>query len=209
MALKLRIESKDAESARALQAVIRSGVKLIAKQREVREMLPKFAELSERLIPKPAGNGLELTLADKQIGALITDVVTPVLVQARKQARRTVAMAHLKTIGTAVYMYAEDNEGRFPDSLGAVAKADYLSAKVLKNPRVPKRSPGFVYVRPAKTMNALDRSAERVMAYEAHDDWPSGGIAVLYADGHVGIAADEARFKKRLAASFEAAGEKE
>ena len=203
MALKLRIGSKDADSARAVQAMIQKGFDLVGKQPEVRKFMPKFEAQSRRLLPKVAGNGLELTLDTQQIGSLLTDVLTPALAEARRQARRTMAASQLRMIGIAVFQYAAQHK-RLPDTLEAMVQAKMLDAKALSNPRDPKRTPGFVYRKPATTMRDLDRPAAQVMAYEAHDDWPIGGIAVLCADGHVELIADQARFKKRLAESGKA-----
>jgi hypothetical protein len=38
-----------------------------------------------------------------------------------------------------------------------------------------------------------------IIAYEAHDVWPPGGLAVLYLDSHVEILSKKEEFDKQMA----------
>jgi len=70
--------------------------------------------------------------------ALLMALLLPALQRARKQARAAVCLTNLKQWGSALVLYAEDNEGRFPPFGAAtlwILSGRYVSAT---NPDEPK-----------------------------------------------------------------------
>ena len=59
--------------------------------------------------------------------AVLAGIMIPNFVKAREEARRTASIENLKSIGTALEMYAADNDGCYPAQLSKLTP-DYLKA---------------------------------------------------------------------------------
>ncbi|HOJ31838.1 MAG TPA: prepilin-type N-terminal cleavage/methylation domain-containing protein, partial [bacterium] len=57
--------------------------------------------------------------------AILAALLLPVLARAREQAKRGVCMSNLKQIGTALFMYADDYDGWFPNVLSAYPPSQF------------------------------------------------------------------------------------
>ena len=197
LSLRLTIQSKDAESAKALRGVIQNTFKTLGEQRDVEEFLPAFDKLAAALTPEAVGDRLRLTLSGKQMDPLV-ETLGRTLVQARRQAKRAVSASHISGILKAVYMYAAENKDQWPPDLSALKR--HLGRewkKMLTNPLRPELEVGYVYVRPAAKTTDVKDPAGTVVLYEAHEKWGEG-INVGFADGHVEFVADQAKFKELL-----------
>jgi prepilin-type N-terminal cleavage/methylation domain-containing protein len=53
--------------------------------------------------------------------AILAALLFPVFAQAREKARQTSCLSNLKQLGTAMLMYAQDNDGFFPPTVGRTA----------------------------------------------------------------------------------------
>lgn len=123
---------------------------------------------------------------------------------ARERARRTASATQLRTIGTAVYMYANDWEDHLPESLGSLVANDYgVDAELFANPRRGRQpqppadlegaalgewvdaNSHYAYTRPAEQLNQVDDSSSRILAYEKITPDLADGINVLFVDGSV------------------------
>ena len=197
LSLTVTIQSQDAGAAKALRGVIQNTFKTLGKQRDVRKVLPTFDKLAAALTPQAAGDKLRLRLSGKQLDALISESLSPAVVHARRQAKRTASASHISSILKAVSMYIVENKGQFPPDLSALKSYFDPAWKMLANPSRPELEVGYVYVRPAVKVSDLKDPADAIILYEAHERWGEG-INVGFADGHVQFIADQARFKKLL-----------
>jgi hypothetical protein len=110
--------------------------------------------------------------------ATSTGVMLPSLFRARELAKRAVSRANLRGIGQACYIYANDHNEQFPESLDALLEAGILiGEKSLLSPRHDGRA--YVYI----AGQSPNDDIRNVLAYERFVG--DEGTAVLYLDGHV------------------------
>ena len=114
LSLNVTIQSKDAESAAALQNLMLSSLKLLGPNEEIREALPKFNELVKLVTPEVKGDQLVLEINEQNGGTqkVIEALAVPLQV-ARMAAGRAQSMNNLKQFGLAMHNY-HDTYGKFP-----------------------------------------------------------------------------------------------
>lgn len=102
-------------------------------------------------------------------------------------------------IGQAILLYANENQGNYPDDLGTLVTTQDISAVVFvcpssnvdapRNLNTPQAQAQWVnensvYVYLGKGLTtAVD--AETVVLYEQPDDHDNDGVNILFGDGHV------------------------
>jgi prepilin-type processing-associated H-X9-DG protein len=129
--------------------------------------------------------------------AMVVSILLPALNRAREQANRVASANHLRMIGSAVQMHANDHKGRLPDDMGELLKYD-VPPTAFGNPRnkgvtppigaSPEQLARWVgtsseYVYRGKGRNYTIGSNE-VLAYEKPEGL-TDGINILFGDGHV------------------------
>ncbi len=193
------IQTKDAESAKALAELYAKVVKLAQGNAD----FAPGAALLVSLTPKVSGDQLLLDLDANQFSAAVAQFM-PAYQKAHRQADRILSMSNIRQIVVGMTIYANENQGKLPDSIDAIIKAGFLGDKtnpayttLFVNPRLPGRTPGYIYIKVADTMPAVKDPSRTVVLYEAFDDWKDG-IDVGFADGHVEFMADKAEFDKLL-----------
>jgi len=197
------IQASDAAGAKRLRALIDTAHASIRK-----EIPPDIAQQMEGIlamaIPEVVGDTLTLDIDQAKMDKLSKPLVTA-LTAAREQAMRMKSMSNMRQILQANYMYADEHGGTLPTKipdditkyLVGEDKPD-IAKSLLTNPANPGKFPGYVYVRAAEKFAQVKDPGERVILYEAHDQWPVRGIAVGFVDGHVQWVASEAEFKQML-----------
>jgi len=180
-------------------------------------MLPQLGHIAQELQPACEytylspdgfhshyqGSGLEVSLRGIAGGAFGAGFALPALARARSQARSAVAMSHLKQIGLAVILYAEDHDGKLPEKLDDVRKT-YLDGQLLKSPRKPTDFDGPSYLYVSGHSMGKDDAWENVVAYE-NPEFCDDRITVVFLDGHVEAMTRE-RFREKLQATYERLG---
>ena len=106
-------------------------------------------------------------------------MMLPALHSARDRARTVSCVSNLKQLGTAILMYAMDNDDFLPADLKAIVKGAYLEPKVLEN---------LVYVGPyEKTkISQIKKPSQYVIVVcklNAHHNTKT--LNILFIDGHV------------------------
>jgi hypothetical protein len=96
----------------------------------------------------------------------------------------------------ACILYANEHKNQFPPDLETVQKTNELPAEILRNPRVPNKPIGYVYLQPKGNAPPADQ----IVAYEAFGQPLPSSLAASFADGHAEIM-DYPRFAKALAES--------
>jgi prepilin-type processing-associated H-X9-DG protein len=99
-------------------------------------------------------------------------------------------------------MYADDNDGNLPPSIGTLAEKPYLSGGVPEAPSRPKDFEGPSYVYVDRQTTAMDPG--NIVAYE-NPAFMSEGVNVLFMDGHVEWMKPEA-FLRELEATYKRLG---
>ena len=134
--------------------------------------------------------------------ALLISILLPALGKARYQAIVTQCASNERQLGAAMLMYANDNQGNFPDDLGTLFKAEQLGGSVFVCPTGSTALPAnfdamtpddkakwindnsdYVYL--GKGLKMANQNARRIMIYEKDGAHEARGINLLFGDGHV------------------------
>ncbi len=200
--LRVVIQSQDAASAGALKGVIEKALDLAAtaaeRQPELEQVAPVIKKLLPVITPAVEGDRLVLSLDSKRIETIVLQVLSPAVRQARESAKREVAAHNMMEIVKGVAMYWTKHKEQWPADLDELVREKLISAKLLVNPRRPGLEIGYVYLRPPVPPSKITDPTQVIILHETFEKW-DGGIAVAYADGHVGIIRDQELFKKLLA----------
>jgi competence protein ComGC len=94
--------------------------------------------------------------------------------------------SNLKTIGLALYMYANSNDGRFPPSVKTLYEEKYLSDKAIMDCPFRKKTgtiddPDYVYVAGL----SLKSSKNQPMVFDKDSNHSGSGRNVLFLNGDV------------------------
>ena len=129
------------------------------------------------------GAGIEPSLGAVAGGAIGAGVLMPALAKAREKARQNVSMTNLKHLGLRLIMYADEHDGKLPDSFEQ-AKEYYKDTKILESPLKPKdfTGPSYIYVA-GQSLNESSPSTQ-IVAYE-NPEYCKDTIITLFLDGHV------------------------
>ena len=196
--LRLVIQSEDAEAAKALGAVVDRALALVAKGPwgQGQEM----GKLLGAMKPRAEGDRLLLTLDDPGLRQMAGAFLAGPLRQARANAQWVMSASNMRQILLVCHMWANENNGQWPDDLrpddlAKALKKYELPATVMDNPLKP--GTGYTYVKPpAKVENP---SALIVL----HDAQPVDGMRTVgFMDGHVERLM-EATFQEQLKAQKE------
>jgi len=117
--------------------------------------------------------------------APIIGVTIPTVNRARAMYRRNACAANLSAIGKAMYLYANEHDDKFPESLDVLLKSEAIKDKQLicpasgKEPGDPKACYGYI------TGQTSSGDPRNVLVYEVEPFHGSEGANVLFQDGHV------------------------
>jgi hypothetical protein len=100
--------------------------------------------------------------------------------------------AKMRHLHMACIVFAEKHDGQFPKELANLDIEDEILDTLLAAPDRPDGPAVIQYRQPRPD---TDWSTE-VMLYEAYDQWPDGGIAVGFADGHCEVISEQKRFEE-------------
>ena len=149
------------------------------------------------------GPGLEPSLGGVAGAALGLGVAMPAMARARQQARHAVSMSNLKQLGLAIIMYADDHDGKLPESLEEVW--DYhREPKILESPQKPTAfdGPSYIYVK-GHSLKA-GSPAKQIIVYE-NPGYLREQITAVFLDGHVERMKRD-RFVETLEATYKRLG---
>lgn len=136
--------------------------------------------------------GLNLTSFAGSTGFMAA-LALPALNQAREKARSVNCMDHLKQIGLACHLYADQHGDKFPESLDELVSNQLLSSNVLHCPSARSEPEvSYVYCRGLTPKNIY-----RILAFDIDGNHRNGGRNVLFCDGHVEWMTD-AKFRPLL-----------
>ncbi len=130
--------------------------------------------------------------------AMMVSILLPALNRAREQANRVKDASNLRQIGLAAMMYSNEKKGKFPDSLGELAKTQDITPQVFISPRTTTVAPP-PGLRPDQAAAWVDEHADYVWAGKGKKNTAGAdeilaygkmesvteGVNILYADGHV------------------------
>jgi prepilin-type processing-associated H-X9-DG protein len=133
------------------------------------------------------------------VTALLVSILLPSLSRARELAKRAVSASNLRGIGQACYIYANDHDERFPESLEALIDKQFLTREMLNSPRDDEGGISYVYIRGQSQAD----DPRNVIAYEKILD--DEGTNVLFLDGHVEWMKLDA-FKQALTETYQRLG---
>jgi prepilin-type processing-associated H-X9-DG protein len=111
--------------------------------------------------------------------ALAMSILLPSLSRARELAKRAVSASNLRGIGQGCHIYANDQDGKFPESLDALIDAGMVIRGMLNSPRDHEGNISYVYI----SGQTVKEDPRNILAFERliGDE----GTNVLFLDGHV------------------------
>lgn len=123
----------------------------------------------------------------------------------KEQARETKSKANLRQIGIVLFMYAQENDFRFPKKLQETKKY-YVNTnpKMLESPRKPKdfSGPSYIYI---PGLSGTTRDSNKVVVVYENPAFCADKINVLFADYHVDSLSRD-RFLEALEATYKLLG---
>jgi prepilin-type processing-associated H-X9-DG protein len=140
---------------------------------------------------------------------LLASILLPP-VNGSHDAPRVKSANNLKQIGLALQMYANDNGGRYPDTLGVLLETEDITPAVFVSPGskdTPADGPttqalladltagghlSYIYLVRGLTTQPSD---DVILAYENPAIWPTGAN-ILFGDGHVEF--DDPKFVRQM-----------
>ncbi len=149
-----------------------------------------------------SANGAFIAVA---AAALVVSIMLPSLSRARELAKRAVSASNLRGIGMGCQIYANDNAGRFPETLEALIDEGMITRGMLVSPRDPAARISPENREELTKLGYLDPDAEPAAETSGSYTYISGqsqkddarnvvayervigdeGTSVLFLDGHV------------------------
>jgi prepilin-type processing-associated H-X9-DG protein len=192
--LKAIGQAQDNESAEKAATAADELITMLKDDEELNSFEALRAQLEE-IKPKADNDQVVLGVDEAKMRSL-SEALAPAIVAARMQANRVKSASNERQIIQALLLYANENNGAYPDDLHAVVNK-YLDDRtgILINPAATGDDDGYSYIRPSEGNTA---PADRLMIYEKFDEFPEAGINVGFADGHVELVTDKDAFDKML-----------
>jgi prepilin-type processing-associated H-X9-DG protein len=142
-----------------------------------------------------AGGGLGSVIAAQQ--AAMVGVALPSLTRARVTANRVKSASNLRQIGQAMLLYANENKGKYPRTMGELLLTQDVTVEVFVNPDTKTRAPRdktpeelAAWINKESDYEYLGAGKDNTTPAEvvvAHEKFRPNvpGINMLYGDGHV------------------------
>lgn len=187
----LAIDFKDANWASAFVASVQGD-----KAKGMFAMISSLVEYKQE--------GTRVAVAPRISGPVGTMVI-PAVLRARAMAKRAASMSNLKCIASAIAMYQNDYQDRFPPDLPTLQKDEHQSAAVFISPGSNRPAPDTSKVLSAAEMDYVylyypkqpDNASAYILVYERPELNAGEGTNVLYCDLHVGCLKHD-EFEKQL-----------
>ncbi len=177
------VQSADSASARkALELLTEAEKELLTREKQIQE-IPDIEKLFELINPRVDGSRLSRQLTGEDIDNIVMPMILAATGEAREQALMTVSMSQIKQLMLGYVMYMDDNHGKTPPDLPAIADKGYLDKKMLTSPLVAMgKSGGYQYRGSDLTKEC--KSQPMIVVWEKIDDGKMPYLAG-FLDGHV------------------------
>lgn len=150
------------------------------------------------VLSKPIGNRLAAYSALLAACVIIVGLLLPSLGAARRSSRQMKMTTQARGIGQGLYLYAEENKGRYPDRVSQLVEENYISADYLISPNSKTRLPSnFNEFSQQKQNEWIDQNSsfkllvggeraggidsQKIVGYMEHGE--SKGVSVARGDG--------------------------
>ena len=148
--------------------------------------------------------GYAITIAAFEIAiVLAAAIILPSMGRPRESSQRVKCASNLRQIGQAMLLYANENAGRYPPTIGLLLATQDMTSECFVCPSsdldkapgatnaqqatalaaTPAKHLSYVYLAAGQTLNGSP--ADAIHAYEPPANHDDDGMNVLYADGRV------------------------
>ncbi|MBN1972167.1 MAG: DUF1559 domain-containing protein [Sedimentisphaerales bacterium] len=186
ISLNFTIQSQSSESADNLLTFIRNLYSFAEQNPEVQELKPQLNQLLKLLTPEKKENQLVLKVESKTANSIIDDIIAPSVFKARAAAARMTCASHLKQIGIALTLYANDYGDKYPPNLKILTSEAELSPKILACPAAMNQNS---YIYRGEGISTSDIPG-LILVFDKKSNH-EGGRNVLFLDGHVEFVTEE------------------
>ena len=188
--LNFTIQSQNSEGADNLLKFIKNVYALAAQSVQAQEFKPQLDQILKVLTPEKRENQLVLKVEPETANSIIDNLIAPSIFKVRAVATRAACASHLKQIGVALILYANDYDDKYPPNLEILTTKAELLPKILVCPATMSKD-SYIY-------RATDLSVSDVpylvLVYDKKGNH-EGGRNVLFLDGHVEWASED-RFQE-------------
>ncbi len=144
------------------------------------------------------GPGIEASLSSVAAVSFGMGIMMPALARTRQLAFRMTSETNLSSVGTALFIYTDDHDGKLPPDLQTLVREANLSPKSLESKLKPKDfdDPSYIYI-PGQDMSMYPGN---IVAYD-NPAFCVEGVNVLFLDTHVEFM-KPAEFRDELEATY-------
>ena len=180
------MQSADAKAADAMLKIYEAAWKRMEDEGERQRMGADLDTLRDLLKPTRTGSQLKLAFDEGRL----TRVGSIFLGAARTEALRQTRLGTARMLATAIHGYRGEKKS-WPESIQDLLDAQFIpaSANIAGGP--------WIYLKPLE--QGKDANLTRLMViHESFTDWPSAGLVVGFADGHVEWIQTKAHFDRLM-----------
>ncbi len=191
--VRATVQSESPQAAVALKEWWEAFSAAFTQHPEVQRELPMAVQVASMLEPRVTEARVQVTLDADPLREMASALFARAAAKAQAEARLKASEANLHRIGMAIAAYRAYHDGQWPDDLEQVVEAGYVEAAAFKNPRRPDLEVGYEYRKPPE-----DAAPGTALVWEKFEQWPDGGVHVVFADNALMTVRDPERFQQVL-----------
>jgi prepilin-type processing-associated H-X9-DG protein len=184
-----------AENPESAKKAAKIAGELLATTKDASELnkVDALRQQLSQLQPVAQNDRVVLAIAADKMKAF-AEACVPAVIQVRMQQLRVLSMVNAFHITREMIEYTSKH-GEWPKDIDAIANKLKDKSELI-NPAATGDDDGYKYLQPTETFEKTP--SDRMIVYEAFDDFPQEGVNVSFADGHAERVTEKERFEAML-----------